>query len=93
MNENNVKIERFFKAFENPNFLTNKISFHLTRSSLETLRNVNLIIDSYLEDETTDNAKMLLNIFGMLGMFSFSRLILEVSIWFILFILFIFMLL
>ena len=66
MNENNVKIERFFKAFENPNFLTNKISFHLTRSSLETLRNVNLIIESYNNNETTDKAEMLLNIFGML---------------------------
>ena len=67
MNEhNNVKIERFFKAFENPNFLTNKISFHLTKSSLETLKNVNMIIDSYMNSETTDDAKVLLNIFGML---------------------------
>ena len=66
MIDNNVRIDRFFKAFENPNFLTNKISFHLTRSSLETLRNVNLIIESYLREETTDSGDMLLNIFGML---------------------------
>lgn len=66
MNLNNVKIDRFFKAFESPNFLTNKISFHLTKSSLETLKNVNMIIDSYLSNETKDQAEMLLNIFGML---------------------------
>ena len=66
MMDNNKKIDRFFKAFENENYLTNKISFHLTKSSLETLKNVNLIIDSYLESETDENARMLLNIFGML---------------------------
>ncbi|MBP5445272.1 MAG: hypothetical protein J6Y28_03785 [Acholeplasmatales bacterium] len=65
MNDNNLKIERFFKAFEDA-YLTNKISFHLTKSSLETLKNVNMIIDSYFENETNDRGKMLLNIFGML---------------------------
>ena len=66
MNDSNLKIERFFKAFEDANYLTNKISFHLTKSSLETLKNVNMIIDSYLAGETNEKPKMLLNIFGML---------------------------
>ena len=66
MNDSNLKIERFFKAFETANYLTNKISYHLTRSSLETLKNVNMMIDSYLENETDEKPKMLLNIFGML---------------------------
>ena len=66
MNDSNLKIERFFKAFEDANYLTNKISFHLTKSSLETLKNVNMIIDSYLSGETNEKPKMLLNIFGML---------------------------
>lgn len=63
MNDSNLKIERFFKAFEDANYLTNKISFHLTKSSLETLKNVNMIIDSYLAGETNEKPKMLLNIF------------------------------
>ncbi len=66
MNDSNLKIERFFKAFETENYLTNKISFHLTKSSLETLKNVNMMIDSYLEGETDEKPKMLLNIFGIL---------------------------
>jgi len=66
MNDSNLKIERFFKAFETENYLTNKISFHLTKSSLETLKNVNMMIDSYIEGETDEKPKMLLNIFGIL---------------------------
>ena len=66
MLDNNVRIDRFFKAFENTNLLTNKISFHLTKSSLETLKNVNMIIESYMNNDTEKEGDMLLNIFGML---------------------------
>lgn len=66
MNDINLKIERFFKAFNDKGYLENKISFHLTKSSLETLKHVNMIIDSYLNQETNEEGELLLNIFGLL---------------------------
>lgn len=65
MQGNNDKIEMFLQAFKD-DYLSTKVAYHLTRSSLETLRNVNMIIDSYYENEKREIKDVLLNIFGML---------------------------
>ncbi len=67
---NNTLIRKFGDAFNDKrllkSLLSNKVSYHITCSSLEALALVNDNIDVYLKNESKDNSIAVFNIFAML---------------------------